>query len=564
MSRHTRFGELPRNVPKGALGLSRRALVALACSVVCTALPAALYAHERWVPNQLRWPINHAYFQSLTGAALQLTIAGTATLAGIIIAFFIVAPGAVERLTPVTEDQRRQESRRNIAARGLRYVLRLLLDGPITSQRMEKGIEISSFIFSKIPAFVLFLGAYQGWLVMPSYPLSGTLGTVLSVVSAALGVWVLIGKALRPLGAVLFAIYGYLIYAYGIAAVDAIPVLASAFFYFFHDPASRGVNGRQLLGIRVSMGLGFFLLGLVDKIYLADFIIGVADHYPQLIAGPQATFPGLSREGWAFAGAVGEMVFGLAILFGVFNRATTLALTALFVNFMLVFGWAEVVHVYPIAGFIILFFRGAAGSPLAGPVFRLSVAILNRMKDWSFGAARFLSVTLIAFGASFFVMFVPTWFFMEQLPALDGQAVPAGYTPPSPPPPARAFIGVQPARHGGIVACIEDIEIELVVTPEGAIQVFAFERDGRAIDIQEVSGQILVGPEGQEMAVPLHPRNAGLFGDGPPLDQDTDYCVDLTLRGNALRMRMPIRKEGTRAMMWSSHALTVLARQLKD
>jgi uncharacterized membrane protein YphA (DoxX/SURF4 family) len=550
-----------------AIGLSRRALfalVALAFCVVCLLAPAALYAHERWVPNQLRWPINHAYFQSLTGAPLQLTIAGTAALAGIIIAFFLVAPGAVERLTPVTEAQRQREARMHIAVRGLRYVLRLLLDGPFVSRRMEKGLEIATFIFSKIPAFVLFLGAYQGWLVMPSYPLSGRLGAVLAGVSAALGVWVLIGKALRPLGAVLFAIYGYLIYAYGIAAVDAIPVLASAFFYFFHDPASRGVNGRQLLGIRVSMGFGFFLLGLVDKIYLADFIIGVADHYPQLMAGPQATFPGHSREGWAFAGAVGEMVFGLAVLFGVFNRATTLALTVIFVNFIFVFGWAEVVHVYPIAGFIILFFRGAAGSPLAGPVFRLSVAILNRMKGWSFGATRFLSVTTIAIGVSFLVMFVPTWFFLERLPALDGQAVPAGYTPPSPPPPARAFMGVHPARHGGIVARVEGFEVELVVTPEGAIEVFAFELDGRVIDVREMSGQMFVGPEGQETAVPLRPRGAGLFGDGPPLHRDSDYRYALNVRGKALGMRMPIRKEGTRAMLWSSHVLTVLARRLKD
>ena len=104
MSRRTRFGELPPRAPNGALGLSRRAVVALAFFVVCLLAPAALYAHERWVPNQLRWPINHAYFQSLTGATLQLTIAGTAALAGIIIAFFLVAPAAVERLTPVTED----------------------------------------------------------------------------------------------------------------------------------------------------------------------------------------------------------------------------------------------------------------------------------------------------------------------------------------------------------------------------------------------------------------------------------------------------------------------------
>ena len=121
-----------------------------------------------------------------------------------------------------------------------------------------------------------------------------------------------------------------------------------------------------------------------------------------------------------------------------------------------------------------------------------------------------------------------------------------------------------PVRIGGIVARVDDFEIELLVKAEGAIEVFAFEQGGRAIDAREMSGQMFVGPEGRETPVPLRPRGAGLFGDGPPLGRDTDYRYDLTLRGKALGMRMPIRKEGTRAMVWSSHVLTVLARRLKD
>jgi uncharacterized membrane protein YphA (DoxX/SURF4 family) len=439
----------------------------------------------------------------------------------------------------------------------------LLLDGPFVSRAMENGLEVATFIFSKVPAFVLALGAYQGWLVMPSYPLSGPLANVFAGASAVLAVWVLIGRALRPLGVIMFVIYGYLIYGYGIGAIDAIPVLASAFFYFFHDPESPGVNSRQLLGIRVSMGFGFFLLGLVDKIYLSDFIIGVADHYPQLVAGPQANFPDLTREGWAFAGAVGEMVFGLSVLFGVFNRATTLALTFIFSNFIMVFGWAEVVHIYPIAGFLILFFRGPLGSPLTGPIFNLSVGIMNKMKGWSFHAARLLSVTIIAVGVALGVMFIPTWFFMEKMPGLEGQAVSAGYVPPSPPPPAKEFLGVHPARHGGIVARIHDFEVELSVTPDGAIAVFVSEPDGHPVDVNEISGQMLVGPEGKQTKVPLRRRGAGLVGMGPPLTEDTDYHYDLEVKGKKLAVRMPVFKEGTEPMVWSNQVLTVLARELE-
>lgn len=553
MSRRIRFTEVFES--------KQRSRLVLAALAVCLLVPATVWAHARWIPNNIRWPINLAYFQSLEGNTLLLTLAGTVSLAGVIIAFFVVAPGVVERLTPVTDAQRQAEAHMNAAVRGLRYFVRLLLDGPFVSRTMETGLEVATFIFSKIPAPVLFLGAYQGWVVMPSYPLSGVVGDVLTVASVVLGIWVLIGKWLRPLGTIMFLIYFYLIYEYGVAGVDAIPVLASAFFYFYHDPENPGVNGRQLLGMRLSLGIGFYLLGLINKIYLAQLIIGVADHYPQLVAGPQASIPDLTREGWAFSGAIGEMVFGMLVLIGVFNRATTLALAFIFGNFVLVFGWPEVVHIYPIAGFIILFFRGPLGSPLDGPVFNLAVKLMDSMKGISFQAARLLSVGMIGTGFAFATMLVPTWFFMEQVPHMDGTAVPGDYVPPSPPPPAKAFMGVHPARHEGIVARVGDFEVELSVHKDGTIKVFASDLDSHPVDPSKISGQILVGPEGSRVAVPLRQQDTGLIGQGPPLTQDTDYVYDLTIKGKPVSMLMPIMKEGTERMMWSSEVLTVLVKQ---
>src|SRR4029079_18267129 len=113
----------------------------------------------------------------------------------------------------------------------------------------------------------------------------------------------------RAIGVVMLLVFGYLIFAYGVASIDAIPVLASAFFYLFaKEEPGVVVNERQLLGMRVSLGVGFFLLGLINKILLAELFIGVGDNFPDIVAGPQAMLPGLTREAWSFTTALGEMV----------------------------------------------------------------------------------------------------------------------------------------------------------------------------------------------------------------------------------------------------------------
>lgn len=535
---------------------TRRTLWALLCGVVALLVPAAVYAHERWLPNTPRWPVNKAYFQNLEGPALALAVAGTLSLIGVVIAFFLIAPAAVERLTPVTEEQRNREAHLNPAVRWLRAFLRLFLDGHFSSRALDVGLDVAIFIFSKIPAPVLFLGAYQGFLVMPSYPVEGTLGMVIRVVSVILGIWVLIGKKLNLLGIIMFVIWGYLCIAYGIAGIDAIPVLASAFFYTFMDEGQPGVNAKQLLGIRLSLGVGFFLLGLVDKIYLSQFIIGVADQYPQILTGPQAQFPGLSREQWAYSGAVGEMVFGLLVLAGTFNRAVNLILAFIFSNFMLVFGWAEIVHVYPIAGFVILFFRGPIGSPLDGPIFNLSVKFSNMVKGISFAKARGMAVVLVASLYGLFLMFIPTVFFVEVLPNLDGGKVPEDFVPLSNPPPAETFMGTHPPRHGGLVTRVGEHEVEIIVEPDGDVEVYAATTNGRPVRAGEMTGKFGYGHEGavskdMELMAGERGGSAALTGKAPALTADTDFGFHLMVEGEDVEVVMPILSGGTEAMLKS-------------
>jgi hypothetical protein len=378
--------------------------------------PRAAYAHERWVPHQNQ-PYDESYFRSLTGQTLQLSLLSAAVVVAAVAAWYLLAIPLAEHLALESEEARVREASRPAAMRLARGALRFALDVQVPGQRWREGLSVAAAVFARIPAAVLALGVFQGWLVMPSFPLQGTSGMVLRVVEAGLAAWCLWGRHPRALGITLFAVFGWLIVDYGIAAIDAVPVLGSAFFYYYAIPG-QPVNARQLAGIRVSLGVGFMLLGLVNKIWHAELFIGVGDQFPHLLDGPRGIFPGLTREAWSFGTALGEITFGLLLLIGMYDKLTTLALAGLFANFVLVFGLAEVVHFYPIAGFALLFFRAPPGTVLDGVLFRTHVALWRRLRHPPGPIAYRAAVALVAVAAGGLLMLGPLWLFVEVIPSL--------------------------------------------------------------------------------------------------------------------------------------------------
>lgn len=557
-----RWADRPSIVARAAARIPREAPPKMPWyAIVLAALvaPAMALAHERWIPNQARFPVNRAYFQSMTGEVLAFSIAASVAIAGLIVFWYLTAPGILERLTPVTDSDRAREAQRGFFSRSFRGLVRFALDGESTSPFMTKGLKVAAFVFSKIPAFVLLLGAYQGWLVMPSYPLDNNdLGTVFRVTEVVLAIWVATGLFKPVLGAVLFVVYVYLCAAYGVAGVDAIPVLASAFFYLF---AKKGVdvNARQLLGMRLSLGIGFFLLGLVNKILLGpDLFIGVGDQHPDLLIGPQAMFPGLTRETWCFATALGEMVFGLLLLVGTFNRITTLVLSFVFGNFMLVFGWAEIVHVYPIAGFVLLFFRGQSGTSLDGLVFRANVGFWRRLRHSPAAFVYACAASLVAGLTGAFGMFTPLFAITEIIPSLVGLAVPANYKPPPEPPPAAQWANLpamQPKphadhepRHGGLVTMTGDNHVEMVVRRDGYLQLYISDAVRAPIDPRQASGSVVVERPGLKQSISLAPDATGaLAAMAPAPVVATDYTYVLKIRGVASSQTLRVQAGGTAA-----------------
>jgi uncharacterized membrane protein YphA (DoxX/SURF4 family) len=401
-----------------------RSIKVSAAALAGTCLPAAAFAHERWVAHGLKHPVNKLYFRSMTGEVLAYSLMSTGVLACVLSCWYLAAVPVVESISPITTEDLAAEARRSAPVRAIRWALRFLLDADIESPTLSTLENASAWLFAKLPAAILALGVWQNWFLMPSYPLDGSAGpsapagVVLRVFEGVLAAWIASGFFYRALGVVLFAVYGFLCVSYGIAAVDSIPVLGSACYYLFYTKGE--INPRQIAGLRISFGVGFVLLGLVNKVYYSELFIGVGDNFPQLVESARLLIPGLTREAWSFTTALGEVTFGLLLLIGVFDKLTCIALTLMFGQLMIVFGMPEIAHSYFIAGFLVLLFHSPPGTILDGLVFRAHVGLWKltgrRVSPYVF----LLSAVIVAIGAATLLMFVPLLLTTHILPRMIG------------------------------------------------------------------------------------------------------------------------------------------------
>jgi hypothetical protein len=385
--------------------------------------PRAVFAHERWVKHDAQ-PFDHHYFQSMTGQVLQLSLLAAAAVAVTIGLWYLGAVVLVHRLTPTSVEKSDPRTRRGVVARFAAALVRFFLDGYVEGPGFARAELIAVFIFARLPALVFLLGAAQGWLVMPSFPVEGQPGipamipgVVILGIEVGLAIWVLWGGQRRALGAAFLIVFAYLCLGYGWAAVDALPVLASAFFYLFTTPGVA-LSPRQVAGIRFGLGVGFICLGLVNKIYNAELFIGVGDNYPALLAGPRAVLPWLTRECWSLATALGEIVFGLLLFLGIFGRITSLVLALIFGNFILFFGCSEIVHLYPMAGFAVLFLYASPGTALDGILFRAHVRAWRAMGYHTSFALYRASVFVVAAATAALLIMGPLYLTVEIVPRL--------------------------------------------------------------------------------------------------------------------------------------------------
>lgn len=111
-------------------------------------------------------------------------------------------------------------------------------------------------------------------------------------------------------------------------------------------------------------------------------------------------------------------------------------------------------------------------------------------------------------------------------------------------------------RHGGVVTMEGDNHVEIVVGPDGAVDLFVSDAVRKPIDPAEVSGTIAIGPVGKEpaqtLALAADPKGS-VSARGPKPAEKADYTWKLKVRGAPMSMTLTVPAGGTAALGGAGH-----------
>lgn len=344
---------------------------------VTLALLPVVFAHERFIRHQLKYPLHEAYFGRFPAMFLgmqpdMLRIATTSCLLLTIflIVFFFrqdVAMGIEHRLL---------FRLRGPAQRWLHHLGDFLTDQPVRLKWFHTIGEWAVVLFMRSPALVLMYSATNDSLIMPSYPLQPTSAIYFKFLQVGIAILMLTQTALPLVGAMIIGLWIYL-WRYGwMVAFDALPVVTVAVLYISspwqsYKLAITEMSPKQIRWVRLILGLGFLALGWL-KIYNYHLTAGVADNYPSVMNDPMIGFfslgtnPAFRRENWIIAFALAEVLSGFMLMTGIFTRVWGILMIWVFTKLMLVdFGWPEIPHIYPIAATLAVVFSNNCGSEFA-------------------------------------------------------------------------------------------------------------------------------------------------------------------------------------------------------
>lgn len=337
-------------------------------------LPTSLYAHERFVKHNLRYPLREEYFHRHPGMFLgmqpdmfRIGLVVCAVLFAFLVIFFF------RQNIDMFIEHRLIARLRGRGQEYLHHLADFLTDKPMRLKWFHKIGEWAVVFFMRTPALVLMYAASNDSLVMPSYPLEPTSATIFKYIQVALAIMMLTQTALPLVGAVVFGTWIYL-FRYGwYVSVDALPVLTVAVLYITspwnsYKLAITEMNEKQVRWVRLVLGFAFFALGWM-KIYNYHLTAGVADNFPEVMKDPLIGFftlgtnPLFHRENWVIAFALSEVLSGFLLMMGIFTRIWASIMLWVLVKLMLFnFGWGEVPHIYPIAATLAVIFSNRVGS----------------------------------------------------------------------------------------------------------------------------------------------------------------------------------------------------------
>ena len=320
-----------------------------------------VYAHERFIRHDLKYPLHEEYFGRHAGMFLgmQPDMLRIGTTSCFLLFVFLLIFFFRQNLDVFIE-HRVLSGLRGPAQRYLHELANFLTDKPVRLRWFHTIGEWAVILFLRSPALVLMYSATNDSLVMPSYPLEPTSAIYFKYIQVILAILILTQTALPLAGAMVLGTWIYLWRWGWMPVADALPVVTVAVLYLTspwqsHKLAITELNERQVKWIRLVLGFGFLALGWL-KIYNYHLTAGVADNYPAVMDDPMIHFfalgtnPFFRRENWIVAFALAEVLSGFMLMTGIFTRVWGSLMLWVFIKLMIVnFGWDEIPHIYPIA-----------------------------------------------------------------------------------------------------------------------------------------------------------------------------------------------------------------------
>lgn len=332
------------------------------CASLVLLLPAAAFAHERFVKHDILHPLHRDFFRRLDPNMLNIAWRVFALMALMLFIWFMR-----DTLDNFVENR----LLRKLQGKPKQWVHLLacfLTDKPVDHPWFKMIGQWSVIFFLRSLALVLIYSATNDALVMPSYPLEPSTASIFKYAQVIMAVGIITQMFLPFGGATILGTFMYLIYAYDWKiVVDVLPILAVTVIYVSSpwDSSRRAITEitkPQMHWVRLVLGFSFFALGWM-KIYNHDLTVGVADNYPAVMEDPMikmfyaGTDPFYKRECWIMGFAMAEVLAGVLVLLGSFNRLWCAMMVYIFSKLLLVdFGWAEIPHLYPISAFLAVTF----------------------------------------------------------------------------------------------------------------------------------------------------------------------------------------------------------------
>ena len=201
--------------------------------------------------------------------------------------------------------------------------------------------------------------AATGTFLSPAVEVDGAVGTVLLLLEAGVGIWLVTGYHLEVAAALVLAMGPALGVAAGwtalgecanLAAVAAFLVIVSpdADRYGATEP-SRERQAVALLALRVGVGVALVVLAFSEKFTNPGMAVDTVQQYPALDVFAWVGIDLAPTTFITIAGAV-ELLFGLLVISGAFPQVAVLVAMVPFNATLLLFGQTELVGHLPVYG----------------------------------------------------------------------------------------------------------------------------------------------------------------------------------------------------------------------